>query len=77
MGVYDGTHSMEFKVERLSQVQGEYLPELVEFFSESESRVFDIYFDHPERGQLLRVTISRNVPLDDLVKLGALLYSRG
>lgn len=77
MGVYDGTHSIEFKVERLSQIQGEYMPELLEFFSSSESRVFDIYFDHPERGQLLRITISRSVPLDDLLKLGALIYSNG
>jgi hypothetical protein len=75
--VYDGLNELELPIDNLQQLQGEHLPKLISFFSDSESQVFDLYLDTGGDNNALHITVRRYVPLEQLLKLGAALYAAG
>lgn len=75
--VYDGSNELELPIKNLNQFQGEHLPKLISFFSDSDSQVFDLYVDTGGENNALHITVRRHVPLEQLLKLGAALYAAG
>lgn len=73
--VYDGLNTLELPIRDLKQLQGDHLPTLISFFSDSDSQTFDLYVDAGGVNNALHITVRRGIPLAELLKLGASLYA--
>ena len=72
--VCDGVNELELPITNLNQLEGEYLPKLIPFFSDSKSQQFDLYIVI-DLSVALHITIWKYVPLEQLLKLAAALYA--